>query len=149
MAVATSSVVAALVEFVAVVAVEALPDSVAVIVPAEKLPEASRATSLEAVLADVASAAIVTAAEPLYEPPVRYEPIVNALDAVAVTVIEPPRLTAEPLIVTDELASLALAIEPASIVLVTVPVSPVVMAVPVVAGIVNTVPVPAAEAGIT
>jgi hypothetical protein len=70
-AVATSSVVAAFVELVAVVAVEALPLSVAVIVPAEKLPEASRATSLEAVLADVASAAIVTAAEPLYEEPVR------------------------------------------------------------------------------
>ena len=39
---------------VADVAVEALPFSVAVIVPAEKLPEASRATMAEAVFADVA-----------------------------------------------------------------------------------------------
>jgi len=38
-----------------VVAVEALPVRAAVIVPAEKLPEASRATTLEAVLAEVAS----------------------------------------------------------------------------------------------
>ena len=139
--------VAVFVAFVAVVAVEALPDSVAVIVPAEKLPEASRATSLEAVFAEVASASIVTAADPLYEVPVKYEPIVSALVAVAVTVIDPPRLTAEPLIVTDELASFALAIEPASMVLVTVPVSPVVIAVPVVAGSVKTVPVPAVAAG--
>ena len=36
------------------VAVEALPDNVAVIVPAEKLPEASRATMVEPVLALVA-----------------------------------------------------------------------------------------------
>ena len=70
--------VAVFVAFVAVVAVEALPDNVAVIVPAEKLPEASRATSLEAVLAEVASAAIVTAADPLYEVPVKYEPMVSA-----------------------------------------------------------------------
>ena len=39
---------------VADVAVEALPDNAAVIVPAEKLPEASRATIVEAVLALVA-----------------------------------------------------------------------------------------------
>jgi hypothetical protein len=48
-----------------VVAVVALPDKAAVIVPAAKLPEASRATTLEAVLADVASTAAVTAEEPL------------------------------------------------------------------------------------
>jgi hypothetical protein len=58
-------VIVAFVEFVAVVADVALPLNVAVIVPAEKLPEASRATTLEAVLADVASTAAVTAVEPL------------------------------------------------------------------------------------
>lgn len=52
------------------------------------------------------------------------------------------------LIVIVLLDNLLLAIEPASIVLVTVPVSPDVMAVPVVAGSVNTVPVPAVAAGI-
>ena len=51
--------------FVAAVAVEALPDKAAVIVPAAKLPEASRATTFEAVLTDVASTAAVTALEPL------------------------------------------------------------------------------------
>jgi hypothetical protein len=50
---------------VAVVAEVALPLSAAVIVPAEKLPDASRATTLLAVLAEVASTAAVTAAEPL------------------------------------------------------------------------------------
>lgn len=49
----------------AVVAVDALPFKAAVIVPALKLPEASRATSVETVLADVAFVAIVTALEPL------------------------------------------------------------------------------------
>ena len=57
--------VVALVAEVADVAVEALPFNVAVIVPALKLPEASRATTLEAVLADVASTAAVTAPDPL------------------------------------------------------------------------------------
>ena len=52
--VVVSFVVATLVAFVSVVAVEALPDKVAVIVPAEKLPEASRATIAETVLALVA-----------------------------------------------------------------------------------------------
>ena len=84
----------------------------------------------------------------MYDVPLKGELIVRALVAVAVTVIEPPRLKAEPLIVTDELASLALAIEPASIVLVTVPVSPVVISVPDVAGIVIAV-VPAVAAGVT
>jgi hypothetical protein len=51
--------------FVAVVALVAEPLSVAVIVPAEKLPDESRATTLEAVLADVASTVAVTALEPL------------------------------------------------------------------------------------
>ena len=62
---------------VALVAVDALPLSVAVIVPALKLPEASRATTLEAVLADVASTVHVCAAEPLYAVPVRYVPAVK------------------------------------------------------------------------
>ena len=52
-------------------AVVALPLKAAVMVPAEKLPEASRATTLEAVLADVASTAQVVAAEPLKLEPVR------------------------------------------------------------------------------
>ena len=50
---------------VAVPALVALPLNVAVIVPALKLPEASRATTFEAVLADVASTVHVCAAEPL------------------------------------------------------------------------------------
>ena len=54
-----------------VVAVDALPDNAAVIVPAEKLPDPSRATTFEAVLADVASTAHVVAAEPLKFEPVR------------------------------------------------------------------------------
>ena len=49
----------------AVVAVVALPDKAAVIVPAAKLPEASRATTLETVLAEVASTVHVCAPEPL------------------------------------------------------------------------------------
>lgn len=73
--------------------------------------------------------------------------MVKALVAVAVTVIEPPKLTADPLIVTDELVSLALAIDPANMVLVTVPVSPDVISVPAVAGIVMAV-VPATAAGV-
>ena len=65
------AVVATFVAFVAVVAVVALPLNVAVIVPAAKLPEASRATTLEAVFVVVASTAAVTAAEPLKDVPVR------------------------------------------------------------------------------
>ena len=58
----------------------ALPLKEAVIVPALKLPEASRATTLLAVLASVASTANVRAADPLYVPAlVRYEPAVRAL----------------------------------------------------------------------
>ena len=54
------------------------PLNVAVIVPAEKLPDESRATTLEAVLAEVASTVAVTAAEPLKLVPVRYVPNVSA-----------------------------------------------------------------------
>ena len=65
---------------VAVVALVAAPLSVAVIVPALKLPEASRDTTLEAVLALVASTANVRAAEPSNVPPeVRKLPAVSAL----------------------------------------------------------------------
>ena len=46
--------VVAVVALVAVVAEVALPDREAVIVPALKLPEASRATTVDAVLAEVA-----------------------------------------------------------------------------------------------
>jgi hypothetical protein len=59
---------------VADVAVEALPDNVAVIVPAAKLPEESRATTLEAVLVVVASTARVPLV--VIVPPVRYVPAV-------------------------------------------------------------------------
>ena len=68
---------------VADVAVEALPDNVAVIVPALKLPEASRATTLDAVFAEVASTAIVPLV--VIVPPVRYEP---ATIEVTVPVVE-------------------------------------------------------------
>ena len=61
----TCVAVVAVVALVAVVADVALPLKVAVIVPALKLPEASRATTLEAVLAEVASTAAVTADPPL------------------------------------------------------------------------------------
>ena len=64
----------------AVVALVAEPDRVAVMVPALKLPDASRATTLLAVLASVASTANVRAAEPSYVPPeVRNVPAVKAL----------------------------------------------------------------------
>jgi hypothetical protein len=43
--------------------------------------------------------AIVTGADPLYEVPLNPVPIVNAEEAVAVTVTEPPKETVEPLIV--------------------------------------------------
>ena len=83
--------------FVAVVALVAEPLNVAVIVPAEKLPDESRATTLDAVLADVASTVAVTAEEPLKLPPVRYVPSVSAF---ATDPAEPEMLpdTAEPLI---------------------------------------------------
>ena len=57
---------------VADVAVEALPDNAAVIVPAAKLPEASRATTLEAVFVVVASTAMVPLV--VIVPPVKYVP---------------------------------------------------------------------------
>jgi hypothetical protein len=69
------------------VAVDALPDKVAVIVPALKFPEALRATTFEAVLASVASTANVLAVDPLNVPPeVKYVPAVNAA-AVAFAVV--------------------------------------------------------------
>jgi hypothetical protein len=72
---------------VADVAVEALPFRVAVIVPALKLPEASRATTLDTVFAEVASTAKVLAVEPLNVPSlVKYVPAVSAA-AVALAVV--------------------------------------------------------------
>jgi hypothetical protein len=63
-----------------VVAVVALPDRAAVIVPAAKSPEASRATTLEAVFVETASTAKVRAAEPSNVPPlVKNVPAVKAL----------------------------------------------------------------------
>jgi len=71
-ALAVEEVVSAtFVAFVAVVAVVALPDKSAVIVPAAKLPDPSRATTLDTVLASVASTAQVVAAEPLKLLPVK------------------------------------------------------------------------------
>ena len=71
----------------ALVAEEAAPLKVAVIVPALKLPEASRATTLLAVLVVVASTANVRAVDPLKVPPlVRYVPAVKAA-AVAFAVV--------------------------------------------------------------
>jgi hypothetical protein len=52
--VAVAFAVVAVVAVVALVAVDALPDNVAVIVPAEKLPDESRATMVEPVFALVA-----------------------------------------------------------------------------------------------
>ena len=52
-------------------------------------------------VATVESISIVTAEEPLYEPPNNPVPIVSALVAVAVTVTEPPKLTLLPLIVIE------------------------------------------------
>lgn len=59
-------------------------------------------------VATVESIAIVTALEPLYDVPDKPVPMVKALDAVAVTVTEPPKLTDEPLIVMALLVRLAL-----------------------------------------
>lgn len=84
-----------LVAFVAVVAVVAdvaLPDSVAVIVPALKLPEPSRATSAEAVLALVAFDVTVNDEAP---------------DWFAVNVADPERPTPDTAIVRVPLLTLA------------------------------------------
>jgi len=80
------------------------------------------------------SIAIVTAAEPLKEVPVKPVPIVNGLVVDAVTTVFPPRETVCPFTVTELLVNFELAIEPASIALVTVAESPVVTTVPEVAG---------------
>ena len=108
------------------VAVDAFPDNAAVIVPALKFPEESRATTFEAVFEDVASTANVEAAEPLYVVPedqVKYDPAVNEFKF-------------DPKAIPDivELANLLFAIEPANIVFVTVPESPVPTNVPVAVG---------------
>ena len=61
-------------------------------------------------MATVESIALVTAAEPLYEVPDSPVPMVKALEAVAVTVTDPPRLTDDPLIVTELFVRLELPI---------------------------------------
>ena len=63
----------------------------AVIVPALKLPEASRATTLEAVFAEVASTAMVPLV--VIVPPVRYAP---AVIEVTVPDVIAPHANAEP-----------------------------------------------------
>jgi hypothetical protein len=54
--------------------------------------------------------AIVTGVDPLYEVPLKPVPIVNAEEAVAVTVTEPPKDTVDPLIVIALLVNPALGI---------------------------------------
>ena len=78
---------------------------VAVIVPAEKLPEPSRTTTLPAVLAVSASTAQVVAAEPLKLLPVRYVPRVSVSGVAAVMVAVPPREIVFPFSVIELLAS--------------------------------------------
>jgi hypothetical protein len=97
--------VVAVVALVALVAVDALPFNVAVIVPALKLPDPSRATTLLAVFAEVASTAHVVAALPLKLLPVKYDPRDNVFGVLAVMVPEPPRDIDVPFTVTDLLAS--------------------------------------------
>ena len=63
------------------------PIEVAVMAPAEKFPEASLATIVEAVFKFVASVAIVTAELPSKEVPVKCVPIVRALVVEALIVI--------------------------------------------------------------
>jgi hypothetical protein len=70
-----------------VVAVLALPTSAAEIVFALKLPDESRATTLDAVANESASTAQVVAAEPLKFEPVRYVPRVSVFVVLAVTVM--------------------------------------------------------------
>ena len=101
------------VAYVALVAEEAAPLKVAVIVPALKLPEASRATTLLAVLVVVASTANVRAVDPLKVPPlVRYVPAVKAA-AVAFAVVAVVANVAK-------VARVALVAEPALVALVAV-----------------------------
>ena len=83
----------------ALVAEDAVPVRFAVIVPALKLPLASRATTLLAVLAEVASTAHVVAALPLKLEPVKYVPRVRVFVVLAVTVMFALPLNDTPLIV--------------------------------------------------
>ena len=83
-------------EVARVVAVDAFPVRVAVIVPALKFPLASRATTLLAKFASVASTAHVVATLPLKLLPVRYDPRVSALGVFAVTVMFAPPLNDTP-----------------------------------------------------
>ena len=83
----------------------AFPLNAAVIVPALKLPETSLATIVETVFRLVASVPKVTAADPLYDVPVKWVPNVKVYGATAVIVVEPPKLTELPLIVIELLAN--------------------------------------------
>ncbi len=73
----------------------------AVMVPALKLPLASRATTLLALFALVASTENVVGADPLNVPPVRYVPAIKALGVLAVIVMLLDPLKLIPLIVRD------------------------------------------------
>lgn len=122
------------------VAVNALPLNVAVIVPALKLPDPSLDTNAPTVFALVALLVTVKviAPDPLYIPepdrPVPDTPIVRLL-----------RFEPNPTPEMVELTSLLFEIEPANIALVTDPVSPVVTIVPATAG--NEIDVVPATAG--
>ena len=107
------------------VAVEALPVNAAVMVPAEKFPEASRATIADAVLAFVAVVAELETFDAV-------EMVANLVSTIA----------------ADALISALTMVPSVIIVLVTVPVSPVVTTVPVTAGKVRVV-VPAAAVAST
>ena len=131
----------------------ALPVSVAVIVPALKLPDASRATIAEAVFALVAFEVTVNvaAAEPLYVvDPLKPVPdtfivrVFKLLPSVIPEIVDAANL--DTAIAADALMSPLTIVPSAIIVDVTVPESPVVTTVPVVAGNVIVV-VPAVAAG--
>ena len=104
---------------VAFVAEDAAPLKVAVIVPALKLPEASRATTLLAVFRSVASTANVRAVDPLkvpplviYVPPVRAAAVAFAVVAVVANVAVVARVASVARVAV--VAKVALVAEPAA-----------------------------------
>jgi hypothetical protein len=124
-----------------VVAVDALPDNAAVIVPALKLPDESRATIVEPVFALVAFDVTVkvAVAEPLYVvdpdrpvPDVFSVKVLRLLPNVTPEIVDAASL--ETAIAAEALMSAFTIVPSAIIVLVTVPVSPLVITVPVVSG---------------
>ena len=91
-----------------VVMLAPLPTNVvAVITLPAKLAFASRATTLLAVAASVASTAKVVAVPPLKSPPVKYAPLLKLAVVFAVIVAEPPNDILVPLTVKELFANLA------------------------------------------